>query len=264
MMEVSYITAEMADDFERAVRLGASAGCRLVSLRSKVWDTAMENLDPGQIRRTAETLEAHGLRPGMLLSPVGKCDITDEKKVASDGERLKRTFDLAHALGTDTVRVFPFRAPSPQAFGPSQLDEYFSQIIERWGPWVEWAAAARIALCFEWVGTTLVLTSAEMRRVIDALGAPAHLGAIWEIDVSAQAGEEPQEGYPHLRGLLRDVHIKRFDGGADRPQYLQALRLLRADGYAGPLTVEHWGGESETLEGIAAVGELLAESGRAE
>lgn len=263
-MQTSYITAEMADDFERAVRLGASAGCRLVSLRSPVWDTAMENLDPGQIRRTAETLEAHGLRPGMLLSPVGKCDITDEKKVESDGEKLKRTFDLAHALGTATVRVFPFRSPTKEAFGPSQLEAYFTQIVERWGPWVEWAAAAQIALCFEWVSTTLVLTSAEMRRVIDALGAPAHVGTIWEIDVSAQAGEEPQEGYPHLCGLLRDVHIKRFDGGADRPQYLHALRLLRADGYTGPLTVEHWGGESETLAGIEAVQALLAENEAAE
>ena len=263
-MEISYITAEMADDFERAVRLGAAAGCRLVSLRSKVWGTAMEDLDPEQVRRVAAVLETSGVRPGMLLSPVGKCDITDEGKVRRDGEKLKRTFDLAHALGTDTVRVFPFRSPTKEAFGPSQLDAYFAQIVERWGPWAEWAAAADIALCFEWVGTTLVLTSAEMRRVIDALGAPAHVGAIWEIDVSAQAGEGPPEGYPHLRGLLRDVHIKRFDGGASRPQYLQALRLLRADGYAGPLTVEHWGGESETLEGIAAVGELLAESGRAE
>ena len=48
-METSYITAEMADDFEHAVRLGASAGCRRVSLRSKVWGTAMEDLDPEQV-----------------------------------------------------------------------------------------------------------------------------------------------------------------------------------------------------------------------
>ncbi|NKB70318.1 MAG: TIM barrel protein [Candidatus Latescibacteria bacterium] len=259
-MQISYISAEMNEEFDRAVRLGAAAGVETVSLRSRLWGTALEDLDKDQIRRTLDTLQAHAMRPGMLLSPVGKCTVDDAATLARNGEILKRTFDMAHRLGSDKVRVFPFRAPSPTAFGPSQLDDYFAQIVEGWAPWVEWAAAAQMALCFEWVGTTLVLTSQEMRRVIDALGAPNHVGVIWEIDTSAQAGEDPGQGYPHLQGFIRDVHIKSFDGGASRSQYLDALRLLRRDGYNGPLTVEHWGGEAETLAGIAAVGELQAES----
>ena len=259
-MQISYISAEMSEDFDRAVRLGAAAGVEVVSLRSPVWGGPIEDMAEEQIRRTVDTLAAHGMRPGMLLSPVGKCTIADAATVAKNGEILKRTFDVAHRLGSDRIRVFPFRAPSPVAFGPSQLDDYFAQIIDAWTPWVEWAAAAQMVLCFEWVGTTLVLTSQEMRRVIDALAAPAHVGVIWEIDTSARAGEDPGQGYPHLRGMIREVHIKRFDDGASRPQYLNALRLLQRAGYSGPLTVEHWGGEAETLAGIAAVQALRAES----
>ena len=259
-MQISYITAEMNGDFKRSVDAGARAAIEVVSLRSPVCGSPLEDLNDDQARRVLDVLEAGGMRPGMLLSPVGKCTIADAAVVARNGEILKRTLEVAHRLGSDTVRVFPFQAPSPVAFGPSQLEDYFERIAERWSPWVEWAAAAEIALCFEWVGTTLVLTSQEMRRVIDALGAPAHVGAIWEIDTSAQAGEDPAQGYPHLQGLIRDVHIKRFDGGATRPQYLSALRLLQRHGYRGPLTVEHWGGEAETLSGIAAVRELLEES----
>ena len=256
-MQLSYITAEMHDNFAKALEAGARVGVEVVSLRAPVWDSHLENLDDDQVRRICDLLAARGMRPGMLLSPVGKCNIADAARVTKNGEILKRTFDTAHRLGSNQVRVFPFRAPAQVAFGPSQLDGYFDQIVERWTPWVEWAAAAEIVLCFEWVGSTLVLTSQQMRRVIDALGSPAHVGAIWEIDVSAQAGEDPSQGYPQLQDLVRDVHIKRFDGGATRPQYLDALRLLQRSGYAGPLTIEHWGGEVETLAGISAVRALL-------
>ncbi len=252
-MQISYITAEMNDDFARAIKVGAEAGVNVVSLRSPVWDEDLESLNEEQIRSIQAILEAHDMRPGMLLSPVGKCSITDENKIARNEEKLKRTVELASRLGSHAVRVFPFRAPDSTALGPSQFDAYFDQIVDRWGPWIEWTAGSGVSLCFEWVTRTIVLTSQEIRRVIDALGTPDHVGAIWEIDVSAQAGEDPTEGYGYIRELLRDVHIKRFGAGATRAQYLSALQLLQRDGYSGPLTIEHWGGEEETLEGIQAL-----------
>ena len=117
-MQISYITAEMHDDFAEVVAAGAAAGVELVSLRSPVWDGRLEDLDHDQPHRVCDLLETRGMRPGMLLSPVGKYNIADEAKVAKNGEILKRTFNIAHRLGTDRVRVFPFRAPAPSPFGP--------------------------------------------------------------------------------------------------------------------------------------------------
>ena len=102
-----------------------------------------------------------------------------------------------------------------------------------------------------------MLTAADIRCVIDGLGAPDHVSAIWEIDVSAQAGEDPAEGYEPICELIRDVHIKRFGAGETEAQYLSASTLLQRDGYNGPLTIEHWGDDEETLEGIDAVRALL-------
>ena len=259
-MDVSYITAEMSDDFERAVRLGAEAGASVVSIRSKAWGKAIEDLSDDEVAETRRILAEHGMRVGMVLSPVGKCDITDDVTVAKHGDILKRTIRLAHALGTDTIRVFPFRPPEPTPFADSQFDEYRDRVAERWTPWARMAGEEGVSLCFEWVGTTLVLTAEQMRRVVDDLGAPEHVGVIWEIDVSAQAGESPEAGYPHIRGLIRDTHIKRFDGGATRDEYATAVRLLADDGYAGALTVEHWGGDDETLDGIRHVTTLRADA----
>ncbi len=256
-MQISYITSEMNKDFMRAVEVGARADIGLVSLRSPVWDRDLEALEGDDIQRVLDVLSVHSMRPGMLLSPVGKCSITDESKVARSGDKLKKTVELARQLGSDSVRVFPFKSPDSAPLGPSQFDEYGPQIIDRWGPWVEWAADSGVTLCFEWVTSTIVLTAAEIRRVIDGLGAPDHVGAIWEIDVSAQAGEDPAEGYEPIRELIRDVHIKRFGAGATEAQYMSALTLLQRDGYKGPLTIEHWGDEEETLEGIKAVRALL-------
>ncbi|MEO2002584.1 MAG: TIM barrel protein [Candidatus Poribacteria bacterium] len=252
-MDISYVAAEMSDDFERSVRLGAEAGVSVVSIRSKAWGKALEDLSDDEVAKMRKILARYDMRVGMLLSPVGKCEITDDAAFAQHEEILQRTIRLAYALNTDAIRVFPFRPPNPTPFRDSRFEEYRARITERWEPWLRVTEDAGVQLCFEWVGTTLVLTCEQMRQVVDDLGAPDHVGVIWEIDVAAQAGESPEAGHPHIRGLIRDTHIKRFDGGATREQYETAVRLLSADGYDSSLTVEHWGGEKETLDGITQV-----------
>ena len=76
-MQISYITAEMNKDFTCAVEVGARADIGLVSLRSPMWDRDLEELEGDDIQRALDVLNAHSMRPGMLLSSVGKCSITD-------------------------------------------------------------------------------------------------------------------------------------------------------------------------------------------
>tara|TARA_Y100001968_G_C19217324_1_gene647871 strand:- start:105 stop:245 length:141 start_codon:yes stop_codon:yes gene_type:complete len=44
-MQLSYITAEMHDNFAKALEAGARVGVEVVSLRAPVWDSHLENLD---------------------------------------------------------------------------------------------------------------------------------------------------------------------------------------------------------------------------
>jgi sugar phosphate isomerase/epimerase len=90
------------------------------------------------------------------------------------------------------------------------------------------------------------------------------VGVIWEIDVACKDGEVPSEGYPHVRGLIREVHVKpnpnHFTDPADGDMdvYERAFRLLAEDGYDGLATIEHWKSKEGTLEGIHWLKELLS------
>ena len=45
LVQISYITAEMNEDFTRAVEVGARTDVEVVSLRSPVWDCDLEHLE---------------------------------------------------------------------------------------------------------------------------------------------------------------------------------------------------------------------------
>jgi sugar phosphate isomerase/epimerase len=164
--------------------------------------------------------------------------------------------EVAGELGTKNVRVFPLRRAGFSEYEPSRLDEYIERIVEKVKPMIEIAEAGGAILCFECVGSTLARTSREIRRVVDALGNPDSVAVIWEIDVGAKDGESVREGYGHIRGMIRDVHIKSnaeghmdpIDGGMGT--YKEAFQLLAADGYSGLATIEHWKGRDGTLRGI--------------
>ena len=56
MIEPSYITGEMSDDFEEAVRLGVKAGVRTVAIRSDMWGRSVVEITDEDVRRMKEIL----------------------------------------------------------------------------------------------------------------------------------------------------------------------------------------------------------------
>lgn len=261
--EVSFIVPEMAEDFEDAIRLGVEAGIHTVAIRSKVLGRNLEDLNDDEVARIEAVLNRYGVRVGEIFTPVGKCDIEDASAVAEHLEVLCQSVHLARALGTVNVRVFPFRRAGYTEYEPSRLVDYIERIAENLKPMVQIAEAAGVILCFECVGSTLARTSREIRRVIDALGSPDAAAVIWEIDVGAKDGESVEEGYPHIRGMIRDVHVKSNAAGHIDPidngmgTYRKAFQLLAADGYDGLATIEHWKGPENTLRGIRELNGLI-------
>jgi sugar phosphate isomerase/epimerase len=261
--EGSYIIPEMAENFEDAIRIGADAGVSTVAIRSKVLGRNLEDLTDEEIARMKEILDRHGVRVGEVLTPVGKCDIEDASAIAEHMKILHRSVRLAQALGTVNVHVFPFRRAGYTEYEPSHLDGHMEQIVDNLRPMVQIPKAAGVILCFECVGSTLARTSQEIRRVIDALGHPESVAVIWEIDVGAKDGESVEEGYPHIRGMIRDIHVKSNTDGHLDPidngmgTYRKAFQLLAVDGYDGLATIEHWKGQENTLRGIHELKALI-------
>ena len=263
MIEPCYITGEMSPDFEEAVRLGAEAGIRTVQLRQNIWGRNIEQLTDEDVSRAKSVLTAYGVRVGSLYSPFGKCNIEDPVEIKHHMAILSRVIELAHAFETRLVRVFPFRRPGYKEYESSHLDEYFSMIIEKLTPAVKMAEAEDIVLCFEVVGSTLAMNAWEIRRIVDALGPSPAISLVWEINVGWLRGELPSEGYPYVKGKVRDVHVKanpqqNIDPvGSSTETYEDAFRRLLADGYDGFATIEHWPGAEGTLRGIRQLQAIL-------
>jgi len=263
MIEPCFITIEMSEDFEEAIRLGAEAGVWTVHLRSGLWGRNVEQITQTDVGYMKDILATYGVRVGVILSPFGKCNIEDADEVQRHMEILARMIELAHSFDTCLVRTFTFRRPEYEEYEPSRLDEYLPKIVETLSPAVKMAEAEDIVMCFETVGSTLARSAQEARRVVDALDSSPAVALIWEIDVAWRAGELPSQGYPYVRGYVQDVHIKANPDrlidpvGTSSDTYEDAFRALLADGYNGFATIEHWGSAEGTLRGIQQLNSIL-------
>ena len=250
----AYITSEMSNDFEEALQLGAEAGITTVHLRKGLFGKDIEQIGPEEIDRVKMTLEKFGMNIGVLMPPFGKCDINNPDIVKAHHEIFARMVDIANAFDTRLIRSFPFTGVEPEEF-----DSHLNRIADTLRPAVERAEAAGLIMCFEVVDNTIGRTAEHTRRVVDALDSPA-VAAIWELKTGATAGEMPSQGYPHLRGAIRDVHIKpnsnaKMDPLSESNEVLaDVVTTLAEDGYAGMLTIEHWHGTEGTLEGLRSPG----------
>lgn len=260
-MELSYIAPEMAEDFEEAARLGAETGARWVALRGKIQNKALEDLTDEDIGTAQKILDRYGLKVSGVYSSVGKCPIDEPDAVAKNRASFTRIIEVAKAFGTDKLRVFPYQRSGYVEYEAPRLDEYIDQIGREWSPLVRQAEAENVVLCFECVGSTLARRSADIRRVIDVLGDSPAVGVIWEIDVAWRDGESPSTGYPLIKGVIRDVHVKpnpELPLTGEGETYEQAFRLLRNDDYSGPVTIEHWRSTDASLKALHEIQEILS------
>ena len=262
VIKLCYITGEMSDDFEEALELGVKAGVNTVQLRKGLFGKNVDQLDDDDVLRVKDTLAKYDVNVGMVLPPFAKCNIEDAETIAQHHKIFIRTVEIAHALGTNLVRAFPFESEKGERWQPPPIEEYLDRIVENLMPAVKHAEAEGITMCMEVNGGTIGVTEAHTRQVIDALGSKS-VNAIWEIDSGSHLGEPPTQGYQHLRGLIQDVHVKVNTEGELDPiwdtgeTHADVVRCLTEDGYDGMMTIEHWFNQEGTLKGLRQLGEVL-------
>lgn len=261
-MTPAYITSEMSDDFEEALQLGLEAGVDTVHLRKDLFGKQIQDVTPDDIPRIQDTLGKFGARVGVLMPPFAKIDIDDTETIARHHEMFADVSATAKSLGTNLVRCFPFCGASDVDHTPSRIDDDLGRIVDHLAPSVRHAESEGIVMCFEVVNSTIARTAADTRKVIDALDSPA-AKVIWEMDTAWRVGEKPSEGYNHIKGLIRDIHIKPNEKGEMDPigdtgeKHTDVIRRLRKDDYDGYITIEHWKGQEGILKGLRSLTELL-------
>lgn len=258
-------TDEVSPDFEESCRRCAENGATHVELRGRLFGRDVTTLTDDDVGRMKRILAHYGLSVAILGSPFGKCDMNNPEEIARHHGFFPRLVQLCHEFGTDRIRGFAFWNPlrkSGRAERPD-IQEYLPRIVDFLAPAVKQAEAGGVFLCLETEGATMTGTCRECRIVCDAVGSQ-NLGVTWDVLNSTHCGEMPlPEGYEQIRGKVQHLHIKpnrhknlQTVGNTEIP-YTRVFEALKADGYNGAASIEHWGSPDLMLAGLRALVSLL-------
>lgn len=266
-MELAFFTDEVSrEDFEESVRLGVAAGATGVEIRGGVWGRPIHEIDDDTVKRVQDVLAAHGVRVCSLGSPFGKC----AHDSAEERDRHHRIFDrmveLTGVLGTPIIRGFalwnPYRKERDAA--RPRIGDYLETIVPFLEPAVRKAASAGVTLSLENEDATLVGSCAEASELAEAMGNPDGLSFCWDVNNGIACGEPAYpDGYDRIRGRITHLHVKPNEQDVLDPirgtdlAYAALLRQMRADGYAGAASIEHWGSPELMLKGVRLLRPVL-------
>ena len=285
-MKLAFITDEVTQSFDEAVRFAIENGLAGLELRS-VEDTPIDAVPADTLRAWKKRLDAEGLAVCGLAGSFYKC-APEPKANAAQLKKLERLCDAADLLGCENLRGIAFFAPPEGSLPAEALAPYFEEpvrLLERRGK----------TLLLEADPSVNTSNHAALARLLAAIGAP-RLRAIFDPGncLYDPLGETPfPDGYNAIRPWLAHVHIKdavRAGGeaqcvrvGTGQVGYPALLRRLAADGYDGWLSMEtHYrlnarlseeqlrrpggaafseGGAAATAESVAALKEILSGEG---
>lgn len=260
MIDVCFFADEVSKiDFEEAVKLGVEAGANTVEVRGGVWGKHVTEIDDDDVKRAQDVLSNYDVRVASIGSPFGKCAVDNPQEYEQHLRHFDRMVELAHAFETQIIRGFTFWNPSRGIKGAPRPDinDYMERIVEKLARVVPIAERANVTLAFENESACLAGTCEETRAVINALGNSPALTSCWDVNNGLHCGENPlPEGYAHIKGLVRHVHVKPNREknlnpiGETELRYEQLLETLIQDGFTGAASVEHWGNPEQMLEGV--------------
>ena len=241
LMKISFITDEVTQSFDEAVRFARQNGLAGLELRS-VEDTAIDMLPAETLRTWRRRLDAEGLTVCGLAGSFYKC-APEPDAVEAELAKLERLCAAADILGCAFIRGFAFFAPEEGPLPAETLAPYFERPVR----------------LLEQRGKTLLLEAdpsvntsnhAALARLVEAIGSP-RVRAIFDPGncLYDPLGETPYpDGYEAIRPFFAHVHIKDavravpesycVKVGTGQVGYPALLRRLAADGYAGWLSME--------------------------
>lgn len=285
-MKLSFITDEVTQCFEDAVRFAMENGLAGLELRS-VEDTPIDAVPAETLRAWRRRLDAADLSVCGLAGSFYKCS-PEPDAIEAELQKLERLCDAADILGCETLRGFAFFAPPEGPLPAETLVPYFKrpvEILQRRGK----------TLLLEADPSVNTSNHAALARLLQAVGSP-RVRAIFDPGncLYDPLGESPfPDGYEAIRPWFAHVHIKDAVRGAQdtrcvkvgdgQVNYPALLRRLAADGYDRWLSMEtHYrlntqlteeqmrlpggadfsaGGAAATAESVAALKEILAKEG---
>ena len=276
------VTDEIDQDFERACRVAAELGMRVVELNT-LWGKAADRLETDDVARVREIVRRHGLRIDAVGTPAFKGlelskhpNLGESAEYAEHVETIRRAAaiarDLADVSVAPAVRIFSFRREPMEGLGnPSPIlpdggglpEVTLARIVEGLGQACDVARDHGVRLLVENVRSCWGNTGVHTARIVGAAGRP-ELGIIWDVaNDYVSCGQGYHAGYEATKPWTAAVHCKDArvldwatgltawtpigEGEVDIDGQLAGL--VR-DGFRGPLLLEtHWRGDGLGPEG---------------
>lgn len=285
-MKLAFITDEVTQSFDEAVRFAKQNGLTGLELRS-VEDMPIDTVPAATLRTWRQRLDAEGLTVCGLAGSFYKC-APEPSAVEAELAKLERLCDAADILGCVFLRGFAFFAPPSGLLPVEALAPYFEKPVQL----LEQRQKTLLLEADPSVNTT---NHRALAALMAAIGSP-RVRAIFDPGncLYDPLGERPYpEGYEAIRPYFAHVHIK--DAVRAEPEsycvkvgegqvgYPALLRRLVEDGYTGWLSMEtHYrlnaqlteeqmrlpggagfsaGGAAATAESVAALKALLQSAG---
>ncbi|GCD96119.1 sugar phosphate isomerase/epimerase family protein [Embleya hyalina] len=270
-------------DLRADLRRFRAAGFRHMDLVD-TW-IAPADLTPRQLRTLADELADHGIT--LVGLSVIRRSIVDPVHAADNHAYTRRSIEAAAALGAPILSI-GFHRPLTDAQrdwgtfwsvpGPTDGEQEFIRAVPALTELCALAADLGVELSLELYEDTLVGTGARTMRLIEATGA-ANLGVNADLANLHRAPRPLEETWDQTLDLVLDRmnywHVKNYRRVENHPHgpylawptpladgdidYRAALHRARAAGYAGPLCVEHYGGDALTAQtaGLRYLTDLL-------
>lgn len=210
----------------------------------------ISDLDDQEVAALKDEMQRFGIQVSSIGSPIGKIQITDP--FAPHLEKLRRVIAIAHALGTEYIRVFSFYLPQ----GAAKAD-YREEVLNRMHAMAELAKAEDVTLLHENEKGIYGDMAADCLDILQSVASPA-LWGVFDPANFVQCGQAVYpEAYTLLKPYIRYVHIKDAlaDGSVVPAGYgigcvKEVLTALKDSGYQGFLSLEpHLG----SFQGLAAL-----------
>ncbi len=255
---VSPLTDERLADLAPRVRAWGFDVLELPIEQHGDWDPA----------RAAEVLEAHNLRPTVCVAmgPGRELCATDAGTVAATQDFLKTCIDTAAVLGAGCI-AGPIYASVGRTWRMSadERQQCYAELRDGLRPVAEYGAERGVKVAVEPLiryETSVINTVEQALEALDGLP-PEGCGLLVDTYHANVEVKDFAAGFTLAGDRLAHVHASANDRGAPGADHLDwpAFRdALRAAGYDGPVVIESFTAENETIATAASVWRPLAAS----
>ena len=139
--QLSVITDEISQDFERALDVALEYGVKTVDLRT-IWNKNITFFTDDELAKLKDLLDERKMKIGVITGPIGKT-MLPISKFAKDKESLMRNptynlgffdriFEISDFFQTPHIRIFTFLR-----LGVKSEEEGWNKMIELLSPWIE-------------------------------------------------------------------------------------------------------------------------------